>query len=54
LFFWRRILLAGEKEEALTAVSSKGDADIMVCKNVEKDRCQIVCMEIKNEGQTKA
>jgi hypothetical protein len=41
--------LAGENEEALTAVSSKGDADIMVCKNVEKDRRQIVCMKIESE-----
>jgi hypothetical protein len=45
--------LAGENEEALTAVSSKGDADIIVGKNVEKDRRQIVCMEIESEGQTK-
>ena len=45
--------MAGENEEALTAVSSKGDADIIVGKNVEKDRRQIVCMEIESEGQTK-
>jgi hypothetical protein len=28
--------LAGEKEKALTAVSSKGDADIIVCKMWKK------------------
>ncbi len=47
-YFWLE-----KRRRALTAVSSKGDADIMVCKNVEKDRRQIVCMEIESEGQTK-